>query len=62
MCCIYPNFLHSIKIKYFIYCTIHVSSFDGIILSIKVVYDLEVLAQIDTARARVDCYCIHNMM
>ena len=40
---------------------VHVSSFEGIILSIRVVYDLEVLAQIDTACARVDCYCIHNM-
>ena len=40
---------------------LHVSSFEGIIFSIKVVYE-EVLAQIDTAFARVDCYCIHNMM
>ena len=36
--------------------------FDGIIFSINVVYDLEVLVQIDTACAMVDCYCIHNMM
>ena len=41
---------------------VHVSSFEGIIFSIKVVYDLEVLAQIDTACAKVDCYCSHNMM
>ena len=41
---------------------VHVSIFDGIIFSIKVLYDLEVLAQIDTACARVDCYCIQNMM
>ena len=32
---------------------LHVSSFEGIIFSIKVVYDLEVLAPIDTACARV---------
>ena len=25
-------------------------------------YDLDVQVQIDTACARVDCYCIHNMM
>ena len=38
MCWIYPNFLHNIKIKHFIY--LHVASFEGIIFSIKVVYDI----------------------
>ena len=51
MCCTYPNFLHSIKIKHFI--ILHVLRFEGIIFAIKVVYDLEVLVQIDTACARV---------
>ena len=37
LCCIYHNFLNSIKIKHFIYFILHVLSFDGIILSIKVV-------------------------
>ena len=60
MCCIYPNFLHSIKIIHLIY--LHILKCECIIFSIKVVYDLEVLVQIDTACSRVDCYCIHNMM
>ena len=58
--CIYPNFFILLKLN--ISFIVHVSSFEGIIFSIKVVYDLEVMAQIDTACARVDCYCIHNMM
>ena len=50
-CCIFPNFLHSIKIKHFIYFTC--IRFEGIIFAIKVVYDLEDMVQIDTACARV---------
>ena len=36
MCCFYPNFLYSIKIKHVIYFT----CIEGIIFSINVVYDL----------------------
>ena len=43
--------LHSIKIKHFIY--LHVLRFEGIISTIKVVYDLEVMVQIDIACAMV---------
>ena len=42
---------------------LHILSFDGIIFSIKVVYDLEVLVQIDTAMCEGGLrYCIHNMI
>ena len=46
--------LHSIKMKHFIYftCT-RVLRFEGIISTIKVVYDLEVMVQIDIACAMV---------
>ena len=51
-----PMFFIVLKLN--IYFILHVLSFEGIIFSINVVYDLKVLAQIDTACAIVDCYCI----